>query len=183
VSTPVLELNANMTSVIGGNALGGYVRRRLADDREPSVTKGGVMKSAGSAFWIAAITSLGFVAAACGGNTSAGSVSAAAPAAPKISDAARHEAQQIFATRCFACHGPSGHGDGPGAAGLNPKPRNYHDAAWQSATSDDQIEKAIVFGGAAVGKSPAMVGNPDLGGKPEVVAALRELIRKFGKEK
>src|SRR5262252_9056540 len=123
------------------------------------------MKSAGRAFWIAAITSLGVLAAACGGNAGAESASAAAPAAPKISDAARQEAKQIFSTRCFACHGPTGHGDGPGAAGLNPKPRNYHDTAWQSATSDDEIEKAIVFGGAAVGKSPAMVGNPDLGSK------------------
>jgi len=141
------------------------------------------MKSAGGAFWIAAITSLGVLAAGCGGNAGAESAGTAAPAARKISAASRQEAQQIFSTRCFACHGPTGRGDGPGAAGLNPKPRNYHDAAWQSAASDDQIEKAIVYGGAAIGKSPAMVGNPDLGSRPEVVAALRELIRNFGKEK
>jgi len=35
----VLELNANMTSVIGGNALSSYVRRWFANDRESSVTE------------------------------------------------------------------------------------------------------------------------------------------------
>ncbi len=71
--------------------------------------------------------------------------------------------------------------DGPGAAGLNPKPRNYADAAWQQTVTDEEIEKAIVYGGAAIGKSPQMVGNPDLQAKPGVVAALREKVRKFGK--
>ncbi|MBK7771984.1 MAG: c-type cytochrome [bacterium] len=87
----------------------------------------------------------------------------------------------MFNTRCAACHGQFGRGDGPGAAGLNPKPRNYADAAWQSTVTDEEIEKAIVYGGAAVGKSPQMVANPDLQAKPGVVAALREKVRSFGK--
>ena len=49
--------------------------------------------------------------------------------------------------------------------------------------TDKEIETAIVYGGAAVGRSPMMVANPDLGSKPEVVAALREMVRNFGKEK
>src|SRR5262249_25283073 len=28
----------------------------------------------------------------------------------------------VFAQRCALCHGPDGHGDGPGAKALNPKP-------------------------------------------------------------
>jgi hypothetical protein len=39
-----------------------------------------------------------------------------------------------------------------------------------------------VYGGAAVGRSPAMVGNPDLADKPDVVSALRAMVREFGKE-
>ena len=48
------------------------------------------------------------------------------------------------------------------AAALNPKPRNYHDQAWQKSVTDDQIKKAITLGGAAVGKSPIMPASPDL---------------------
>lgn len=140
------------------------------------------MKVARIGLWIAAAASLG-VLASCGGSagTSSESSAGSSPAAVKISPAARQEAQQIFATRCAACHGPQGRGDGPGAAGLKPPPRNYHDPAWQATVKDDEIEKAIVYGGAAVGKSPGMIGNPDLGSKPEVVAALREIVREFGK--
>ena len=106
---------------------------------------------------------------------------APAAAPTKSSDAARAEAQQIFATRCTPCHGATGGGDGPASSGLTPPPRNFHDKAWQSAVTDDHIEQIIQYGGAAVGKSPAMPSNPDLTSKPEVVAALREYVRSLGK--
>jgi mono/diheme cytochrome c family protein len=102
---------------------------------------------------------------------------AAAANRPAISEPARAEAKQIFSTRCTACHGPEGRGNGPASAGLTPKPANFHDLTWQGGVKDQHIEQIIQFGGAAVGKSPAMPGNPDLTGKPEVVAALREHIR------
>jgi mono/diheme cytochrome c family protein len=100
----------------------------------------------------------------------------------QITAQSRQQAQQIFSTRCSVCHGMTGHGDGPGSLALNPKPRNYHDKAWQDSVTDKEIETAIVYGGAAVGRSAAMVPNPDLAAKPDVVAALREIVRKFGKE-
>jgi mono/diheme cytochrome c family protein len=125
--------------------------------------------------------------AACGGSTgeraaTSSAPAPAAPAAPVITAEARKEAAQIFSTRCSVCHGTHGYGDGPGSSSLNPKPRNYHDPAWQQEADDHRIETAIVYGGAAIGRSPAMVANPDLGNKPLVVAALRELIRGFGLE-
>jgi len=92
-------------------------------------------------------------------------------------DAAKKEAQEIFSTRCSACHGASGKGDGPGSAALNPKPRNFTDAAWQKSVTDEYIEKIIQFGGMAVGKSAMMPGNPDLTAKPDVVKALCATIR------
>jgi mono/diheme cytochrome c family protein len=95
---------------------------------------------------------------------------------------ARTKAAEIFKSRCSTCHGIDGKGDGPGAANLNPKPRNYHDQKWQASVKDEDIEKTIVYGGAAVGKSAVMAANPDLSSKPEVVAALREYIRRLGKE-
>jgi mono/diheme cytochrome c family protein len=97
---------------------------------------------------------------------------AAAPAA-----AAGDEAKQIFATRCFTCHGSEGAGDGPGSAALTPKPRNFQDVAWQDSVTDEHIEKIVMYGGAAVGRSPTMPGNPDLMSKPEVVRALVAHVR------
>lgn len=120
---------------------------------------------------------------ASGGSGAAAEAAGSAEAAVQITAEARQEAQQIFSTRCAVCHGAEGRGDGPGGAGLTPKPRNYHDPAWQDSVTDKEIETAVVYGGAAVGRSPAMVGNPDLGGKPAVVAALREIIRNFGKQR
>ncbi len=96
-----------------------------------------------------------------------------------VSAEAQSEAANLIATRCTPCHGPNGKGDGPASASLTPKPRNWTDKAWQKIASDEEIEKAIVYGGAAVGKSPAMPANPDLADKPEVLAALRKKVRSF----
>jgi mono/diheme cytochrome c family protein len=101
----------------------------------------------------------------------------AAPAAPRGVEGARAEARQIFEARCATCHGPQGAGNGPASAGLAPPPRNFQDPVWQKSVSDAHIEKIVLLGGAAVGKSALMPSNPDLAGKPEVVAGLREHVR------
>jgi hypothetical protein len=89
------------------------------------------------------------------------------------------EVETMFTMRCTPCHGTTGHGDGPGSAALNPKPRNYTDAVWQKSVTDDQIKKTILYGGAAVGKSPLMPANPDLDGKPELDGLVAK-VRSFG---
>lgn len=104
----------------------------------------------------------------------------AGAAAPAITDAHRAEAKQLFDGRCTPCHGATGMGDGPASGTLSPKPRNFHEAEWQKGVTDEHIEKIISYGGAAVGKSATMPSNPDLMGKPEVVAAIREIIRGLG---
>ena len=91
-------------------------------------------------------------------------------------------AKQIFIQRCVPCHGATGQGDGPASASLNPKPRKYADPEWQASVTDDYLEKIIKYGGAAVGKSPAMPNNPDLT-DPAVVAALKDIIRGFNPKK
>jgi mono/diheme cytochrome c family protein len=101
-----------------------------------------------------------------------------ASVAPTADDVAA--AKTVFAQRCTPCHGPSGTGDGPASASLNPKPRNYTDAAWQASVDDPYLEKIIKFGGAAVGKSPAMPNNPDL--SPGVISALKDIVRAFNKK-
>jgi len=101
------------------------------------------------------------------------------PPATTTAAAAPLTAESVFSTRCATCHGSSGHGDGPAAVALNPKPRNYSDAEWQKSVTDEQIKKTIVEGGAAVGKSPLMTPNPDLAGKTEVLDGLVKIIRGF----
>ena len=93
------------------------------------------------------------------------------------------QAAAMFQNVCSQCHGMSGAGDGPAAASLNPKPRNYTDAAWQASVTDDEIKKIIVEGGQAVGKSGMMPAQVQLKGKPEVVDGLVKLIRGFGAKK
>ncbi len=122
--------------------------------------------------------------AACGSEQKADTAPPPAPtaapaAAPTV--AVGDEAKKIFETRCYTCHGMTGQGDGPGSAGLNPKPRNFTDPAWQASVTDDHINKIILYGGAAVGRSPMMPGNPDLIAKPAVVAALVQHVRSLGK--
>jgi mono/diheme cytochrome c family protein len=89
------------------------------------------------------------------------------------------QAKKVFKAKCVVCHGDHGAGDGPGAAALNPKPRAFSAPDWQSSVDDDHIKKIIVQGGAAVGKSAAMPGNPDLRNKPEIVDELVKIIRAF----
>lgn len=89
-------------------------------------------------------------------------------------------AESIFSTRCAACHGLDGRGDGPGAAALNPKPRDYTNQDWQKSVTDEHIKKTIIEGGMGVGKSPLMTPNPDLANQPAVVDGLVHIIRKFG---
>lgn len=130
-------------------------------------------------------------------NRESGGVSASAPAAPAaastaaappanrlpegVTDSDLAQANHLFMARCAACHGKEGRGDGPGSLGLDPKPQNYTDPEWQKRVTDEEIEKAIVYGGAAVGKSPQMASNPELQAKPGVVRALRHKIRKFAR--
>lgn len=114
------------------------------------------------------------------GGQAAERLAARAPAAPQLSAAA--EAAQLFTARCVTCHGAKGAGDGPGSASLTPPPRNFQDPAWQAEVSDAHIANIIQFGGAAVGRSLTMPGNPDLTGKPEVVEALVVLIRNLKSE-
>jgi hypothetical protein len=67
----------------------------------------------------------------------------------------------------------------PGAAAINPKPRSFADEAWQASVTDEQIHKTIVFGGAAVGKSPFMPAQPQLKGNTSVLNGLTKIIRGY----
>lgn len=55
---------------------------------------------------------------------------------PLGADAATKGAE-LFSVNCASCHGEKGHGDGPAAASLDPKPRNLLE--FQSQVGDDYL--------------------------------------------
>ena len=118
------------------------------------------------------------VAAACGGPIKSPGNSAG-PKPLAAQNAGASAAEELFSSLCFTCHGSSGHGDGPGAGVLQPKPRSFADVAWQDSVTDEHIKKAIVFGGAAVGKSPMMPAQPQLKGQEATLEGLVRIVRGF----
>jgi mono/diheme cytochrome c family protein len=87
------------------------------------------------------------------------------------------EGKRLYAQRCALCHGDAGAGDGVGARRIRPEPQHLNDVIWQGAISDDEIQKAILDGGAAVSRSPMMPANPDLKKKPAIVKSLVAYVR------
>jgi len=70
---------------------------------------------------------------------------AAMPNPIAISDASVAAGQATFAQYCVACHGVQGEGDGPGAAGLSPKPADLH-ADHVQGLSDGALLYVITHG-------------------------------------
>jgi mono/diheme cytochrome c family protein len=63
-------------------------------------------------------------------------------------DAVIAKGKALYESNCAVCHGPQGRGDGPGAAGLNPRPPDLRGAA--AAWSDGQIAAQIQNGRGAM---------------------------------
>lgn len=98
----------------------------------------------------------------------------AAPAQAADVEAGKAKFQQF----CATCHGATGHGDGPAAAALKPKPRPLDNPEWQASVDDAHIKKVISEGGPSVGLSPMMTawGHALKGDDLEnVVAYIRSL--------
>jgi len=55
--------------------------------------------------------------------------------------------EKIFSTVCQSCHGTDGTGNGPGATGLNPAPRNFTSLqGWKNGPKISQIYKTLQEG-------------------------------------
>ena len=100
-------------------------------------------------------TALWAILAGCGGKqqssstngSAASTATSAQPAAGTTQTAAGAGGgdlgARVYAQRCALCHGPAGKGDGPAAAGLNPKPRNHTDGAYMNSRTDEQLLAVI----------------------------------------
>jgi mono/diheme cytochrome c family protein len=108
---------------------------------------------------------------ACGGGSEDSGASAAATAGKAL----------FTSYNCVSCHGENGKGDGIAAAGLDPKPRNYTDAAWQAEVTDAHIKKVIMEGGPASGLSASMPPHKmQIGSKVEDLDNIVAYIRSLG---
>src|SRR5579862_7527581 len=90
--------------------------------------------------------------------------------------------QRVYAQHCAVCHGPDGHGNGPAAPSLQPRPRDFRNGVFkikstpegQPPTLDD-VRRTIKAG--MPGSS--MPGWSDLLGDAEV-DAVATYVRDFG---
>ena len=54
--------------------------------------------------------------------------------------------ERVYAERCSGCHGDDGKGDGPAAAALVPRPRNFHDTAFWRERKPEELKTIIKRG-------------------------------------
>lgn len=66
------------------------------------------------------------------------------------------KARENYQSYCAKCHGEQGKGDGPGAAMLKPKPRDYTDCKVMQNKKDEELIKVISDGGESIGMSADM---------------------------
>jgi mono/diheme cytochrome c family protein len=85
--------------------------------------------------------------------------------------------KQLYQQRCAPCHGPDGKANTPTAQALNPKPRDHTDGVYMNQLSQEHLFKIIKQGGTAVGKSPLMPPQADLGDKQvqDIITFVRSL--------
>ena len=87
------------------------------------------------------LVGLGVLVSACGKNVR----EPGSPPAPEpVAEAPR--GQVVYETRCAPCHGAGGGGDGPAAASLDPKPRNFHDPGFWKGRTRDQLRLVVEQG-------------------------------------
>jgi mono/diheme cytochrome c family protein len=109
-----------------------------------------------------------------------------APSAALAADLAK--GKETFKMYCETCHGASGKGDGPGAAGLQPPPRDFtkgqfkFDADKNGKVGEDADLKLVIkkgpgaFGGAAF--MPAWEGAISDADIDNLIAVIRSLKAK-----
>jgi mono/diheme cytochrome c family protein len=65
---------------------------------------------------------------------------------PKKTPELLKQGKASYEMNCAACHGDAGKGDGPAAAGLEPKPRDLVAGAYRKGTTPAQVFQTITKG-------------------------------------
>src|SRR5690606_26781775 len=70
----------------------------------------------------------------------------------------------VYAAHCASCHGSKGFGDGPAGAGLEPGPRNFHDAQVMTISSPFKFYNTLITGieGTAMNSYEAVLSPGEL---------------------
>jgi hypothetical protein len=108
-----------------------------------------------------------------------GTTQVAAPAVSASAPALAPVCPPLYESRCLACHGKTGRGDGPSASMLLPKPRDLSAPNFARYRSDEALKQVILEGGRSLGLSPVMPANPDLDAAE--LAALVRCVRSFSR--
>lgn len=82
----------------------------------------------------------------------------------------------VFAQNCSVCHGPKGHGDGPAAAGLQPRPADFTDPRRKAKMTRSAQVRIVTNGGGAEKLSPTMPAFGEVL-SPEEIEAVVDYIR------
>ena len=56
------------------------------------------------------------------------------------------DGKAVYEGKCLICHGPTGAGDGPGAALVKTKPQKLTDPAFWQGNVDQKISQAVTMG-------------------------------------
>lgn len=132
------------------------------------------------AFLFVAVFAVALGVAACGGSSG----DSQAPASPAVADdqppaiaidaAMMQRGNQVYQMNCAPCHGATGKGDGPGAAALNPRPRDHSNGEYMDKLTDQKLADVVTMGGIISGY-PNMPSSPHIRG--DDLAALVAFVR------
>jgi len=96
------------------------------------------------------------------------------PLSPTASNIAA--GKQLYAAQCAACHGSSGHGDGPAGAQLNPPPSDLTFAVHTPIASDGYLYWTLAEGGTPIGSAmPAFRNSLSIDDAWKIILYLRQL--------
>jgi mono/diheme cytochrome c family protein len=98
------------------------------------------------------VAGLAYIAGTHSGGGHGGEGNAPAPAAANVSALLEPtpeliaEGKNLYGVNCASCHGNAGQGDGPAAAALNPKPRNFTTGEWRYGGGLARVVRTISEG-------------------------------------
>lgn len=92
----------------------------------------------------------------------------------------QQQGKNLYIKFCALCHGANGKGDGFNALNLDPEPRDFTDARYMNALSNERLVETISQGGRGVNRSVLM---PSWGGRlsKDEIEFLVSYVRLFSK--